>query len=52
MIRRGERGKSNELLSAADQARIDDYWRAELARLRSDFPYDAAFAAAGTSGAP
>ena len=44
MIRRGERGKSDELLSAADQARIDDYWRAELRRLGSDFPYDEAFA--------
>ncbi|HUL80915.1 MAG TPA: sulfotransferase domain-containing protein [Gammaproteobacteria bacterium] len=44
MIRRGERGKSDELLSGADQARIDDYWRAELRRLGSDFPYDEAFA--------
>lgn len=46
MIRRGERGKSGELLSSADQARIDDYWRAELAKLHSDFPYDEAFAKA------
>jgi hypothetical protein len=46
MIRRGERGKSNELLSSADQGRIDDYWRAELGRLGSDFPYDQAFAKA------
>lgn len=46
MIRRGERGKSGELLSPADQARIDDYWRAELAKLDSDFPYDEAFARA------
>jgi hypothetical protein len=43
MIRRGERGKSGELLSPAEQQRIDDYWRAELAKLGSDFPYDEAF---------
>ena len=46
MMRRGERGKSNELLSPAEQQRIDDYWRAELHRLGSDFPYDEAFALA------
>jgi len=44
MVRRGERGKSDELLSAADQARIDDHCRAELRKLGSDFPYDEAFA--------
>jgi hypothetical protein len=43
MMRRGERGTSGELLSAKDQRRIDDYWRAELERLGSDFPYDEAF---------
>ena len=43
MIRRGERGKSDELLSSAEQKRIDDYWRAQLVNLRSDFPYDQAF---------
>ena len=43
MIRRGERGKSAELLSAAEQQRIDDYWRQELRKLGSDFPYDQAF---------
>jgi aryl sulfotransferase len=46
MIRRGERGKSGELLSLADQERIDDYWRAELRKVGSDFPYDEAFAKA------
>lgn len=46
MIRRGRAGASHELISAADQRRIDDYWRAELNRLGSDFPYDEAFAAA------
>ena len=44
MIRRGAPGASGELISAADQRRIDDYWRAELRRLGSDFPYDDAFA--------
>jgi hypothetical protein len=43
MMRRGEPGKSGELIDEADQRRIDDYWRAELARLGSDFPYDEAF---------
>src|SRR5262245_21280065 len=43
MMRRGERGKSGELISAADQRRIDDYWKAELRRLGSDFPYDDEF---------
>jgi hypothetical protein len=46
MIRRGERGKSGEMLSTADQQRIDDYWRAQLEKLGSDFPYDQAFAKA------
>jgi hypothetical protein len=45
MVRRGERGSATELLSEADQRRIDDYWRAELGRLGSDFPYDSAFGA-------
>jgi len=58
MMRRGERGKSGELIGPADQRRIDDYWRAELARLGSDFPYDEAFGApgqksiSGTSSSP
>ena len=47
MMRRGERGKSGELIPAADQKRIDDYWRAELKRIGSDFPYDEAFGAPG-----
>jgi hypothetical protein len=50
MLRRGERGASGELISAADQRRIDEYWRAELERLGSDFPYDEAFGAAALSG--
>jgi amine sulfotransferase len=43
MIRRGAHGGSDELLSAEQRRRIDDYWRAELERLHCDFPYDAAF---------
>jgi hypothetical protein len=49
MMRRGERGKSGELLSSRDQQRIDDYWRAELQRIGSDFPYGEAFAVGGTA---
>ena len=44
MLRRGQKGASGELLSAEDQRRIDDYWRAELQRLGCDFPYDREFA--------
>ena len=43
MMRRGERGKSDELISAAEQRRIDDYWRAELVASGCDFPYGTAF---------
>jgi hypothetical protein len=43
MMRRGESGASGELITAEQQRRIDDYWRAELARIGCDFPYDAAF---------
>ena len=43
MVRRGETGSANELLSAAEADRIDDYCRAELERLGCDFPYDTAF---------
>jgi hypothetical protein len=52
MMRRGDRGHSSELLSAAEQKRIDDYWRAELARLGSDFAYDAAFGLSGIASSP
>jgi len=40
MIRRGRSGASDELLTREQQQRIDDFWRAELVRLGSDFPYD------------
>jgi hypothetical protein len=43
MVRRGERSGSSELLTPAQQRRIDDHWRAELKRLNCDFPYDEAF---------
>lgn len=43
MVRRGETRGAGELLSPADQKRIDDYCRGELERLGNDFPYDAAF---------
>lgn len=43
MVRRGESGKSSELLTPEQQQRIDAWARAELARLDCDFPYDDAF---------
>jgi quinohemoprotein ethanol dehydrogenase len=43
VIRRGERGSADELLTLAQQLRIDVHFRAELARLSCDFPYDEAF---------
>jgi len=43
MIRRGERGSAGELLDEEQKRRVDDYWRAELKRLGSDFPYDEKF---------
>jgi hypothetical protein len=46
MMRRGDSGRSAELLTADQQRRIDDYFRAELARMGCDFGYDAAFSAA------
>jgi hypothetical protein len=43
MIRKGTSGGSSELLTLEQQQCIDDYCRAELRRLGSDFPYDAMF---------
>ncbi len=43
MVRRGESGSAGELLTPAEQRRIDDYCRADLLRLGCDFPYDDAF---------
>jgi Sulfotransferase domain len=50
MMRRGESGASAELITPEQQRRIDDYWRAELARIGCDFPYDTAFKGAGSGG--
>lgn len=44
MMRKGQNGSSNELLSTEDRIRIDDYMRAKLHELGSDFPYDELFA--------
>ena len=46
MIRRGEAGASDEMLSRAQQIAIDEMSRAELERLGSSFPYETAFAQA------
>jgi len=43
MMRQGKSGSSGELLSRAQQARIDAYFIAELERLNSDFPYRGTF---------
>ena len=43
MMRRGQHGASNELLTPGLQQRIDDHCRAELKRQGCDFPYDQAF---------
>jgi hypothetical protein len=43
MIRRGQQKGSGELLTPAQQQRIDDHCRSELKRLGCDFPYDEAF---------
>ena len=39
MIRKGAQGGSSEMLTPAQQRRMDEYFIAELARLGSDFPY-------------
>lgn len=39
MMRKGVQGGSSELLSPAQQRRIDEYFMSELKRLGSDFPY-------------
>jgi hypothetical protein len=40
MIRKGTQGGSSELLSPEQQRRVDDYFRSELTRIGSDFPYE------------
>lgn len=44
MMREGKPGNSKELLTQAQQERIDQHCKQELARLGSDFPYDDYFA--------
>lgn len=44
MMRQGKAGNSSELLTLAQQQKIDNHCRMELAKLGSDFPYDALFA--------
>jgi hypothetical protein len=39
MVRKGSEGGAAELLTKAQQRRVDDYFTAELKRLGSDFPY-------------
>ena len=43
MIRRGEAGASDEMLSREQQVAIDEMARAELDRLGSNFPYETVF---------
>ena len=43
MVRRGRSGGSDEMLTAEQQQRIDEYWKAELARFGCDFPWEAHF---------
>lgn len=43
MMRKGESGRSSELLSLKQQAFIDHYMKAELRRHKCDFPYDEVF---------
>ncbi|KIG17635.1 Sulfotransferase [Enhygromyxa salina] len=45
MIRRGAAGGSDELIDAAQRARINAFSRARLREIGSDFPYDELFAA-------
>jgi len=40
MIRTGKQGGSSEMLSKAQQQRIDEYFLSELKKLGSDFPYE------------
>jgi hypothetical protein len=40
MIRAGKQGGSSEMLNAEQQRQVDQYFKFELKRLGSDFPYD------------
>lgn len=43
MVRRGETGKSDELINEEERALIDAFCREQLVRIGSDFPYDELF---------
>jgi hypothetical protein len=43
MMRRGQPGGSDELLTLEQQERIDEYWQVELQRRNCDFPYATKF---------
>jgi len=43
ILRKGQINSADELLTAAQKDAIDDHWRARLAELGSDFPYDELF---------
>ncbi len=47
MMRSGQSGTSGELISAAQQAAIDDFCRDSLRKLGSDFPYNEVFVEEG-----
>jgi hypothetical protein len=51
MMREGRSGNSKELLTPAQQRRIDAWCAQELERLGSDFPYERIFALPGGSQA-
>jgi len=51
MMREGRSGNSKELLTPAQQRRIDAWCAQELERLGSDFPYERIFALPGASQA-
>ena len=51
MIRKGKRGGSSELLTAAQQRQIDEQMRSALHGLAPDFPYDELFEVAESTSA-
>ncbi len=52
MIRNGRKGSSGELLTPAQQARIDSWCKEGLERAGSTFPYDDYFGAAEPASGP
>jgi hypothetical protein len=43
MMRRGQHGHAHEMLTPAQQQRIDDHFRTQLQQMGCDFPYDESF---------